>query len=171
VRLDSETAVLLVKTKRGGVAAKAGHDLTLGVTSWSATLDLDGRPRIALTADPHSICVIEGSGGAFALGDEEYEAIEQTLREEVLTDGPIEFRSSEIRVNGSSVDVAGDLTLEGERRKIAFRLELDGGRLRGSAVVKQSGWGIKPYSALFGTLKVADEVEVLINAKLPAEET
>ena len=32
--------------------------------------------------------------------------------------------------------------------------------LTGSATVKQSDWGMKPYSALFGALKVADEVEV-----------
>ena len=29
-----------------------------------------------------------------------------------------------------------------------------------SAIVKQSDWGIKPYSALFGALKVADEVQL-----------
>ena len=38
------------------------------------------------------------------------------------------------------------------------------GRLAGSATLKQSDWGIKPYSALFGTLKVADEVTVSIDA-------
>jgi hypothetical protein len=159
----------MVKTKRGGVAAKAGHDLTLGVTSWQATVDLGDEPAIELTADPESIRVLEGSGGAFALGDEEMDAIEQTMREEVLTSGPIEFRSSAIRANGGALDVAGELRLEGERHPIAFRLEMTpGGHVRGSAVVKQTDWGIKPYSALFGTLKVADEVEVLINAKLPA---
>jgi Flp pilus assembly protein TadB len=36
--------------------------------------------------------------------------------------------------------------------------------LRGAAVVKQTDWGMKPYSALFGALKVADEVEVAIDA-------
>ena len=37
------------------------------------------------------------------------------------------------------------------------------GRLTGTATVKQSDWGMKPYSALFGALKVADEVEVAID--------
>jgi hypothetical protein len=40
------------------------------------------------------------------------------------------------------------------------------GRLTGSAVLKQSEWGMKLYSALFGTLKVADEVRVEIDAGL-----
>ena len=34
-------------------------------------------------------------------------------------------------------------------------------------MVKQTDWGIKPYSALFGALKVADEVEVAIDAACP----
>ena len=32
-------------------------------------------------------------------------------------------------------------------------------------MVKQSEWGMKPYSALFGALKVADEVEVTLEGR------
>ena len=38
--------------------------------------------------------------------------------------------------------------------------------MTGSATVKQTEFGMKPYSALFGALKVADEVTVAIDAKL-----
>ena len=47
---------------------------------------------------------------------------------------------------------------------VAFTIH-DGGHITGSARVKQTDWGMKPYSALFGTLKVADDVEVAIRAK------
>jgi hypothetical protein len=169
VRLGPDTAALMVKTKKGGVASKAGHNLLLGVTSWEATFDTGEEPSIALTADPRSICVIEGTGGAFALGDEEKDAIEQTLREEVLTGGgTIEFRSTRVASNSAGLHVEGDLKLEGNSHPIAFDLETtDDGRMRGSAIVTQSDWGIKPYSGLFGTLKVLDDVEIEINAKLP----
>jgi hypothetical protein len=161
---------MTVKTKKGGVASKAGHDLLLGVTSWEATLDLGDEPSITLTADPSSICVIQGTGGAFELGEEEKDGIEQTMREEVLTDAPIEFRSTKVDPTPGGLRVTGELTLEGKRHPIAFDLETTGdGRLRGTAIVKQSNWGIKPYSGLFGTLKVLDDVEVLINAKLPTD--
>ena len=61
----------------------------------------------------------------------------------------------------------GELTLFGETRPIAFDLLVgDDGTLSGSVVVKQSEWGITPYSALFGALKVADEVEVELDAGL-----
>jgi hypothetical protein len=37
--------------------------------------------------------------------------------------------------------------------------------MTGSATVKQTEFGMKPYSALFGALKVADAVEIAIDAK------
>ena len=39
--------------------------------------------------------------------------------------------------------------------------------MRGTAVVKQTAFGMKPYTALFGALKVADDVRVEIDAALP----
>jgi hypothetical protein len=63
--------------------------------------------------------------------------------------------------------VEGDLELAGKHGPVAFELGSAGGRLTGSATLKQSAWGMKPYSALFGTLKVADEVEIAIDAALP----
>ena len=58
------------------------------------------------------------------------------------------------------------MTLSGKNRPIAFDLELgDDGAVDARALVKQSDWGMKPYSALFGALKVADEVEVTLEGR------
>jgi hypothetical protein len=60
------------------------------------------------------------------------------------------------------------LDLLGVEHPLSFTLTLDGdGHLTGGARIKQTDWKIKPYSALFGTLKVTDEVEVGIDARLP----
>ena len=48
------------------------------------------------------------------------------------------------------------------------RAELEGDRVRGGATVTQSRWGIKPYSAFFGALRLADDVEVEFDVRLPA---
>ena len=47
----------------------------------------------------------------------------------------------------------------------------DDGTLSASATLKQTDWGMKPYSALFGALKVADEVEIECStpARRPAD--
>ena len=44
----------------------------------------------------------------------------------------------------------------------------DDGRVGAGVVVTQTKWAITPYSTLFGTLKVADDVEVAIDPSLPA---
>ena len=63
----------------------------------------------------------------------------------------------------------GDLTLLGETRPLAFDVALGpDGTVTAAAVITQSLWGITPYSTLFGTLKVNDDVEVAIEARLPA---
>jgi hypothetical protein len=160
-----ENGTLTVRTKRTGAASKAGHDLLIEVTSWSATLDPDSDPALTLTADSRSLRVLEGSGGIQALGDDDKAGIEKTIDEEVLTGTAIEFRSSNVDLDadGGPGRVEGELELAGRRHPIAFELTVaEDGRLTGTAIVKQSDWGMKPYSALFGTLKVADDVEVAI---------
>ena len=157
-----ENSTLTVNTKRTGAASKAGHDLLLEVTSWSAKLDQDADPALTLTADSGSLRVLEGSGGIQALGDDDKAGIEQTIEEEVLMGAPIEFRST--AVDGRRLE--GELEFAGQRHPISFELAGDeDGRLTGSATFKQSDWGMKPYSALFGTLKVADEVEVAFETR------
>jgi YceI-like domain len=157
-----ENATLTVRTRRTGAASKAGHDLLIEVTAWSATLDHNVEPALTLTADPRSLRVLEGTGGIQALDDEAKAGIAQTIDEEVLVGAPIEFRSTS--VEGSRVE--GELELAGERHPIGFELVAgEDGRFTGSATVKQSDWGMKPYTALFGTLKVADEVDVAFETR------
>src|SRR4051812_1573607 len=137
-----ENATLTVHTGRAGAAAKAGHDLTILVERWNATYE-DG--ELTLEADSHSLRVLEGHGGVTSLGDEEKAAIKETIDEDVLKGTPITYRD-------------GELTLNGATRPLAF--SFDGAE--GRAEIKQTDFNIKPFSALFGTLKVADVVEVKV---------
>jgi polyisoprenoid-binding protein YceI len=161
-----EHCTLAVRTGRSGAAAKAGHDLLLHVTAWQATLEVGDQTSIVLDADATSLRVREGTGGIQALDDDDRANIEQTIDDEVLKGQVIAFRSTAVQAGGSTLSVRGELTLGDRTRPIAFELMVADGRLRGSVVVKQSDWGIAPYSTLFGTLKVADEVEVAIDAGL-----
>lgn len=169
-RLGPENATLSVRTKRAGAAAKAGHDLLIHVTAWEATIALADEPaetELELSADPTSLRVREGTGGFQALVDEDIENIQQTIDDEVLKRREIAFRSTAAAPGpGGVLHVEGGLTLSGNSRPIAFDLELgDDGAVEATAVVKQSEWGMKPYSALFGALKVADEVEVTLEGR------
>jgi hypothetical protein len=48
----------------------------------------------------------------------------------------------------------------GRSRPVTVRAALEGGRFRGGTTLEQTGWGIKPFSALLGALRLADEVEI-----------
>ena len=55
------------------------------------------------------------------------------------------------------------------RRHRGLELELSGdGRVTGTLPVIQSQWGIKPYRAFMGALKVRDDVEIVLDAWLPS---
>jgi polyisoprenoid-binding protein YceI len=166
-RLGPDNATLAVRTERAGAAAKAGHDLLIHVTVWEATLvvaDDPGRTTMQLTADATSLRVIEGTGGIQALGDEDVASIHQTIDDEVLRRQDISFRSTSVQADGDTLRAKGDLTIVGNTQPIEFELLGGaGGELSGSAVVTQTAFGMKPYSALFGALKVKDEVEVVLD--------
>jgi hypothetical protein len=166
-RLGPDNATLSVHTERAGAAAKAGHDLLLHVTAWEATLSLADEPAMELVADSRSLRVVEGTGGMQALQEEDIASIHQTIDEEVLGRQEIRFRSTGVRLHGGTLHVDGKLTLAGATHPISFDLAVaDDGELSATAVVTQSAWGIKPYSALFGALKVKDEVRVEIRGQL-----
>lgn len=164
-----ENGSLWVKTGRVGAAAAAGHDLLIQVTAWQATLDVGADPTqssIVVDVDATSLRVRDGFGGMQPLGDLEKESIRETIDEEILKRMGIEFRSTSVHAaDEGRLTVQGDLTLVGNVHPIELDVLVDDyGRVSGSAVVKQSDWGMEPYTTLFGVLKVADEVEITVNA-------
>ena len=162
-RLGPADGTLSVRTSRTGAVARAGHDLRLEVTAWEATLEPD---RIELTADATSLRVREATGGMTPLDDGDRANVETTIDDEVLKREPIVFRSTQVDETPAGLRVQGELTLVGRTAPIAFDVAVDGDALAAEATVKQTAFGIKPYSALFGALKVADEVTVELAARL-----
>ena len=170
--LGPDNGTLKVFTGKAGAAAKAGHNLELGVGAWEARILLADDPaqtELHLSADARSLRVLGASGGISPLDEKDRDGIAQTIDEEVLKGTAIAFASRRVTLDGPHRwQVTGDLELSGANRPIQFALTIgEDGQLSGRAVVTQSTWGMKPYSALFGTLKVVDDVEVVIEAQLP----
>jgi polyisoprenoid-binding protein YceI len=170
--LGPDNAKLLIRTGRTGGAAKAGHDLVLEVTSWSATVDAGAEPsdsRLTLTADARSLQVLEGTGGIKPLGAKDKDSIRKTIDDDVLKGTAIEFHSTGVSPGADGgLLVNGELELFGRKAPVAFALATDEGRLTATATINQTDWGIKPYTALFGALKVADEIKVEIDGTIPS---
>ena len=168
MKLGPDSARLLVKVYREGVAAKMGHDLVLEVTRWQATVDLDAAsPAIELSADPGSLEVREATGGVAPLTDRDSAEIAKNIDRSVLRGEPIAFRSTGARRSGERLVVEGELTMAGRTGLVSAQLGVAGGRVTGSVSLTQSAWGVKPYRGLMGALKVRDEVEVEVVLDAP----
>lgn len=78
----------------------------------------------------------------------------------------MEFRSTEVRPDADALHVLGSLTIAGVTRPIEAQVRLDrhDGRVRAECrvPVRQTDFGVRPYSAMLGQLKVADEVLVAL---------
>lgn len=165
---------LLVRTGRTGLGRRAGHDLTIEVTRWSAEALVDvadpGGSAVSAEIDAASLEVREGTGGVKPLTDSDRAEIGRTMREEILdaaSHPSITFRSTRVAGTPEAFTVEGDLTIMDQARPVTIRAEVTGGRLRGHATVAQTDWGIKPYSAFFGALRLADEVRVEFDLAAP----
>src|SRR3954463_7080761 len=122
--LGPADGTLTVRTGKTGAASKAGHNLVIEVTAWQATLDLpDGSAErsLALTADPRSLRVRQGSGGVQALGDDDRANIPKRIEEETLRGWGIASRSGGVGAgpDGAGRRVEGDLDLVGASRPVA----------------------------------------------------
>ena len=161
-----------VHTYREGMAQKVGHDLVIEVGQWNASVEVDedGTPTSAsLEADPTSLKVLEGRRGVKPLTDPDRSEIRSTIEEKILRGHPIRFTSSSIEQSDGQVIVQGELSLAGATKPARFELRLDArGHLGGTLPVIQSEWGIKPYRALMGALKVRDTVDIVLDATLPS---
>ena len=170
--LTPESGTVVVKTCREGVGQKIGHDLIIDVGHWEATVEVgeEGTPSaLALEADGSSLKVVDGLGGAKALTDKDRGQIRKNIDEKVLGGKPITFRSASVQCDPGRMTVQGDLTMAGTTRPATFDVDLeDDGRLSCTVAVTQSDWGIKPYKAFMGALKVRDDVEIVLDVRLPS---
>lgn len=172
--MGPQSGRLLVKTGRTGLGSRAGHDLTIEVTGWHAEVVVNtGEPErssVDVEMEVDSMEVREGSGGVKPLTDSDRADIKRNISDKVLDTAKhptIGFHSSRVDATPNSVTVAGDLTITGTTRPVTVQGTVDDeGRVRAGATVQQSRWGIKPYSAFFGALKLADDVTVEVDARL-----
>ncbi|MGH3198757.1 MAG: YceI family protein [Streptosporangiaceae bacterium] len=177
-RLGPGAGRVVIKTGRAGLAARAGHDLTIEVTRWSAKVSVpaeeDGGPTAAtVTAelDLGSLEVREGTGGAKPLSDRDRRDIKKQMSG-ILGDGAASFASSRIIASGASGGaIEGTLTLNSKTQPARLQVTTPGsGRYRGTATLVQSAFGIKPYVGFFGALKLRDEVGVEFEVDLDKAE-
>jgi polyisoprenoid-binding protein YceI len=170
---SSDRGRVVLLTARDGLAAQAGHDLTIEVGNWSAELTVaeDDKPTaLSVRLDLSSLVVIDGTGGLKPLTDRERREIGVTARKVLGVDRHPEaaFTATafESGSNGGGF-IAGSLALGGTTRPLRLHVSKSGAdQYHATASIRQSEFGIKPYTAFLGALRVSDVVGIEVDVDL-----
>lgn len=158
---------LLLLTSVEGKAARLGHALTLRVEDWSCTTTFDGQAptAVTLTAQLPSLSVVKGSGGVKPLSDKDKRTILTSAGKTLgaQTNPTLSFTSTSI--DGTSA-VHGTVDLHGTTRPIDVTVSVQGDQVQATTTIRQTDFGITPYSQMLGALQVGDDVEVRLAVTL-----
>jgi polyisoprenoid-binding protein YceI len=174
---------ITLRTFRDGLAAQAGHDLTIEAVRWSADLVVseDLTPAsLTVTVDMGALVVKDGSGGLKPLTDRDKREIGVTARKVLMADRfpeavftATQFQPAPDTTDGSAVTsasggtVRGSFQLAGRSGPLELKVQPDGsGRYTATTTIRQTDFGIKPYSGFLGALKVRDAVDVAVEVDL-----
>ena len=166
-RIGPDRNDLALRTFRDGLAATAGHDLTIEITRWSAELTIgdDGIPSaLSVEIDLNSLKVTGGTGGLKPLTDRDRREIvvsaAKTLGTSRKPDATFVASGFQPGADGGGT-VTGTLSMAGAERPVQLRvLARPPAGYHVTATIVQSQFGIKPYSAFLGALRVRDAVDV-----------
>jgi polyisoprenoid-binding protein YceI len=175
--LDASDGELLVHTGVTGRAAKMGHRLTIAMTTWQAVVRWNGGEPVdaELTVEVDSLRVLKGEGGVTPLSAPEKALARSnalnTLDAERFPQ--IRFHADGIEKSGDGYLLTGALEIHGVAKDCVIDLGVEDlgktWRLSCTAEVRQTDFGIKPYSMLLGSMKVVDAVTVTFSAARPKD--
>jgi hypothetical protein len=159
---------VFVYVYREGALSAVGHDLKLRVADFR--IEAGGEPTIQAEFRADSLCVAGVLKGEAVderePGERDRRQIEGNIAREVLEAGRyplISFRSLKVETAGEEARVTGRLELHGVVREIGFPVRLYAGRAVARVTVEQPEFGIKPYRAFLGALRVKPGVVVEVS--------
>ena len=157
---DASTADCLVYTFAEGLLSAVGHDVCLRVERFAVEITGDANaPTIVGRFDAASLRATGDVSPADA------RKIERNAADDVLAAHrfpTIEFRSTRVARDGDRARIDGTLTLHGQERALAFDATADAAAWSAEVRLDQRDFGIKPYTAMLGALRVKPDVVVRI---------
>jgi len=175
-RIDTARSLVVVRVYRGGALARFGHDHVIAIrdvqgfvlrsaTSSAQRADVYA-PLASLSVDEQALRA--QAGFDTQPSQQDIEGTKQNMLEKVLAAGQYPFVSLRL------TDVAGDLptltasaaiTLHGRTVTLPIAVALDTPSTnqlyaRGRFAIKQTDFGVEPYSLLGGALRVEDRVDI-----------
>ncbi len=168
---DTGTVRVFTYKDRGGMLSPMAHDLRFTVERF--TVRADGRD-VEARFEPQSMRV----DGTMRDGTLDPGGLNEMFRREVLKNAHDEVlqagRHREIVFRGRAEPtpegwrVDGELTLVGRTDRVTVTARRAGDRLAGRVELTPSRWGIKPFKAMLGTLRLQDRVTIEFDIPEPA---
>ncbi len=171
--LTQDDGTVWIETRREGLLALVGHDLLLAVRRFRVQVAPSG-DEVEAQLDASSVTlqsVLDGDrevpGGISA---RDRRRIERKVADEVLEvrrHPDIRFASTTVTETASGLSIEGALTIRGVERPVTLDVMQVSGRWRARCALRTSDFGIRPVTALLGTLKVQDVVQVFVDLPAP----
>lgn len=162
---DSEC---FVYTFKDGLLSAVAHDLRIRVTDFEIEIDDDDNIHASFNANSLRVvnAMHNGADTPNVPGDGDKQKIQETIVKDVLHSGKhpaITFESEAFREKGDGYQVKGRLSLHGQEKSIVVDVSDKGDRYLAEATLHQPDFGIKPFSAMMGTLKIKPDVKIALS--------
>ena len=157
---------LRVLVFRGGTAARLGHNHVLRAADlrvdWPAVGPVLSFRLDALDIDPPTLRAVLGQAFSSAVDDAARAGTRPNLLKalDAVAHPEVVVRTLHQQGEGSRRAVEAEITLHGVTKRQWFVVDVEGKRARGEVVVRQSDFGIQPFTVLGGLLAVQDALVV-----------
>ena len=164
--IDRAHSTMTVYVYKTGILAGLAHNHEIEAPIEGGEIKDSESPSVELSVDSSKLRVLDPE-----VSDGTRATIQATMQgAEVLDVGHfpvIHFRSTGVEPSGMDHWVIhGNLDLHGQTHPISFEVALKDGLYQGTAVLRQTGFGITPVKVAGGTVKVKDEVKVAFSIAL-----
>lgn len=163
--IDAAKSSMTVHVEKTGVFSAFGHEHQIAAPIASGSVDAAAH-KVQLRVSAGALKVRDTKGS-----EKDKAEIQSTMTGPQVLDvksyPEITFRSTSAeQAAAGSWTVKGDLALHGQTRPVTVEVKEANGRYTGTALVKQTDFGITPVKVAGGTVKVKDEVRIEFEIQL-----
>jgi polyisoprenoid-binding protein YceI len=158
--IDTQRSTITIHVGKAGLLSMAAHDHWISAPIASGVIDESGAPRVAFTVKSASM-MVKPDPKVDAKSQDQVQKNMEEMTIETAKYPEISFRStSVVKAAEGQFKVEGTLNLHGISKPVSLNVKREGESYTGHTAIKQTNFGIKPISAVGGTVKIKDAVDI-----------